>query len=76
MSRWAVANWSRWDLFIGDVLSRRVAHALFYRVVRPLGRIAERKPKTLSLGFLSIFNKSHLLVIVPKLRACEFTERV
>lgn len=30
MSRWAVANWSRWDHFIGRVSSRRVTHTGFF----------------------------------------------
>lgn len=30
MSRWAVANWSRWDHFIGRVSSSRVTHTGFF----------------------------------------------
>lgn len=33
ISRWAVANWSRWDRFIGSVLSRRVAHTLIFTLL-------------------------------------------
>jgi len=66
MSRWAVANWSRWDLFIGTVLSRRVTHTphiLFYHVIHPFVHIDELK--TFS-DFLK--NKSYLLII-SKLKA-------